>query len=63
MYVVVAEANNLIVIDYFIAFFCKVFYTIEMLKEVINWCELIPRCIHAIEFGCEVGGGYGSVLF
>ena len=34
MHVVISEAKKFTVIDYFIAFFCKVFSVIEMLKEV-----------------------------
>ena len=62
MYIVVAEAKNLTVIDYFVSFSCKLFSIIEPLKEVINWRGWIPTCSHAIGFGCEIGGGDGSVL-
>ena len=62
MYIVVAEAKNLAVVDYFIAFFCKRFSVIEMLKEVRNGCGWIPMCSHAFKIVCEVGGGDGSVI-
>ena len=62
MYIFVAEANNLAVVYYFIAFFCKLFSVIDILKEFSNGCGWIPIRIHAIEICCEVGGGDGSVL-
>ena len=36
------EENKLDVIDYFIALFCKLFFIIELLKEVSNGCGWIP---------------------
>ena len=62
MHVVVAGTKKLTVIDYFIAFFCKLFSIIELLEEVSDWCEWIPTCGHAIKIGCEIGGGDGSIL-
>ena len=62
MHVVISEAKKFTVIDYFIAFFCKVFFVVEMLKEVSDWCGWIPTYSHAIEIDFEVGGGDGSVL-
>ena len=62
MHVVIADEKKFTVIDYFIEFFWKVFSVIEMLKEVNDWCGWIPTWSHAIEIGCEVGGGNGSVL-
>ena len=50
------------VIDYFIAFFCKVFSVVGSLKEVSDWCGWIPTYSNDIEIVCEVGGGDGSVL-
>ena len=62
MHLVLAEAKNLTIIDYFIVFFFEVFSIIEMLKEVRNWCGWIPTCSQAIIIGCEVRGGAGSIL-
>ena len=62
MYIVVAEEKKLDVIDYFIAFLCKLFSVIDMLKEVSNGCGWIPTRSHATEICCEVGGGDGYVL-
>ena len=62
MYIVVAEAKKLTVIDYFIALFWELFSIVDLLKEASNWCGWIPTCSHAIEIGCEVGIGDGSVL-
>ena len=62
MYIVVAKAKKFAVIDYFIAFFCKLLSIIEPLKEVSNGCGWIPMRSHAIEICCEVGGGDGSVI-
>ena len=62
MHVVISEAKKFTVINYFIAFFCKVFSFIEMLKEVSDWCGLIPTYSHAIKIDCEVVVGDGSVL-
>ena len=42
MYAVVEEANKLTVVYYLIAFFCKVFSIVDLLKEVIDWCGCIP---------------------
>ena len=49
MYIVVAEAKKLAVINYFIAFFCEIFSDIELLKEVSNGCGWITTCSHAIK--------------
>ena len=38
MYIFVAEAKNLAVIDYFIDFFWKFVSVIELLKEINNGC-------------------------
>ena len=62
MYIVVAEAKKLAVIDYSIAFFCKLFSVVKLLKEVRNECGWIPTRSHAIKILCEVGGGDVSVL-
>ena len=62
MYIIVAEANKLTVIDYLIYLFCELFSIIDMLKEVSNWCGWIPTCSHVLGIGCEVGGGDGYVL-
>ena len=62
MNVFIAEAEKLTVVDYFIAFFCKFFYLIELLEEVRDWCGLIPTFSHAIKIGCEIRRGDGSIL-
>ena len=62
MHVVISEAKNFTVIDYFIAFFCKVFSVVEMLKEVSDWCGWIPTYSHEIEIDCEVVVGDGYIL-
>ena len=62
MHVVVVEAKNLTVIDYFIVFFFEVFSIVEMLKEFSNCCGWIPTYSQAIIIDGEVGGGVGSVL-
>ena len=62
MYIVVAEAKKLSVIDYLIVFSCELFSYIDTLKEVINGCGWISTCIHAIKNFCGLGGGDGYVL-
>ena len=62
VYVVVLEAKKFTDVDYFVAFFWKVFSIVELLKEVRNWCWWIPTSSYAIEIGCDVVGGCGSVL-
>ena len=62
MYIVVAEANKLAVVDYFIDFFWELFSFVELFKEVSDGCGWIPTHSHAIKNFCEVGGGDGSVL-
>ena len=62
MYIVVVEAKNLAVVDYFIAFFCELFSVIELLKEVSNGCGWVRTRSHAIKKLCEVGVGGVSVL-
>ena len=62
MYIVVAEAKNLAVVDYFIAFFWELFSVIDMLKEISNRCGWIPIRSYTIKICCEVGGGDGSIL-
>ena len=62
MYIVVAEAKKLAVIDYFISLFCKLFSVIELLKEVSNGCGWIPTRSHAIKICPDGGGGDGSVI-
>ena len=62
MYIFVAEAKKLAVINYLISFFCEFFSVIELLKEVRNGCGYIPTRSHAINFFHEVRGGDGSVL-
>ena len=62
MYIVLAEAKKLAVIDYFIAFFCELFSVIELLKEVSNGCGWTPTPSHAIEICCVFRGGDGSIL-
>ena len=32
------------------------------MKDVSNWWGWIPTCNHAIEIGCGVRGGDGSIL-
>ena len=49
MFIVLAEAKKLAVIDYFIDFLCELFSIIELLKEVSNGCGCIPECSHAIK--------------
>ena len=62
MHIIVAEAKKLTIIDYFVAFFCKVFSIIELLEEAGNWRGWIPMASHAIGILCEIGGGNGSVI-
>ena len=62
IHVVIAEAKNFTVVDYFIAFFCEVFSIIDLLKEVSYWFGWIPTCSHAIKIGCEVRGSDVFVL-
>ena len=62
VYIVVAEAKKLIVVDYLIAFFCELFSIIELLKDFSNFCGWIPTCSHAIGIGYEVGRCVGSVF-
>ena len=62
IYIVVAEAKKLAVINYLISFSCKLFSVVELLKQVRYWYGWIPTCFHTIKIGYEVGGGDISVL-
>ena len=62
MYILVAEAKKLAVIDYLISLFCGLFSVIDLLKEARNGCGRIPTRIHAIEIFCDIGGDTGSIL-
>ena len=62
VYIVIAEAMTLTVIDYFIDLFCELFSIVELLKEVRSWCGWIPMCSHVIMIGYKVVGSGGSIL-